>query len=199
MAYSEKEICIFNGVRKLLCSGENLHTLKAQDIADAAGVGKGTIYDYFASKDEIIAKAIVYAVSLELQTLKEQLKKVKNFKEQWFSLLDLMIDGMKAKYSTFYLLFTNIRMTDFCQCDPELLKYANSLIEEIQETLIQILLVGVREGCIVQKEKEYMEQVVVSALVGFGKTIFQNYRLETDYKIDQAKLCSFDILLKTLN
>ena len=52
--YTEKELTIFSGVLKLAREGTDLSKITARQIADAAGVGKATIYDYFSTKEEII-------------------------------------------------------------------------------------------------------------------------------------------------
>ena len=49
---SEKELAIYQGVLRLLQEGADIHALKASDIAEAAGLGKGTLYNYFSSKEE---------------------------------------------------------------------------------------------------------------------------------------------------
>lgn len=38
---------------RLIAKGVNPAAMKVQQIADEAGIGKGTVYEYFASKDEI--------------------------------------------------------------------------------------------------------------------------------------------------
>ena len=48
--YSEKEISIFKGIMDLLNQGYRIHEMKVADIAAAAGIGKGTVYEYFATK-----------------------------------------------------------------------------------------------------------------------------------------------------
>ena len=60
MGSTEKEIAIFDGVIKLIKSGIDPYLIKVQEIAAAANVGKGTIYDYFRTKEEAISKAILY-------------------------------------------------------------------------------------------------------------------------------------------
>ena len=51
--YTAREEKIFHGVLRLAADGAELSQLKVQDIADASGMGKGTLYDYFRSKEEI--------------------------------------------------------------------------------------------------------------------------------------------------
>lgn len=64
--YSEKERRIFEGVLALAGDGADLYLITVSDIARAAGIGKGTVYEYFSSKEDILAGAILYCVEGEL-------------------------------------------------------------------------------------------------------------------------------------
>lgn len=64
--YPEKEQRIFEGVLALAEGGADLHLLTVQDIARAAGIGKGTVYEYFTSKEDILAGTILYCIEAEL-------------------------------------------------------------------------------------------------------------------------------------
>ena len=55
---SEKEVLIFNAVIELVNEGQDLTKLKVGDITAKAGIGKGTAYEYFSSKEEIVEKAL---------------------------------------------------------------------------------------------------------------------------------------------
>ena len=55
-----KAIAVYDSVLYLLSTKSNIAGIKVADIAQRASIGKGTIYEYFKSKDEIIVKAIVY-------------------------------------------------------------------------------------------------------------------------------------------
>ncbi|MBQ3008643.1 MAG: helix-turn-helix transcriptional regulator, partial [Oscillospiraceae bacterium] len=39
--------------------------MTAKQIAEAAGVGKATIYDYFSSKEEILVQALIYTLRIQ--------------------------------------------------------------------------------------------------------------------------------------
>lgn len=62
----EKEIAVYEAVLKLLGQGENLSALTVSRIAAAAGIGKGTVYEYFSSKEEIVRGLGDYCVDDEL-------------------------------------------------------------------------------------------------------------------------------------
>ena len=67
--YTKKEQQIFQGVLQLIQQGVDLHTVKVQDIATAAGIGKGTLYEYFSSKDEIIMQTLSYLFLQEIDVV----------------------------------------------------------------------------------------------------------------------------------
>ena len=50
-----KVLALYEAVLKLLDEGADINTLKVSDMTERAGIGKGTAYDYFKSKEEIIA------------------------------------------------------------------------------------------------------------------------------------------------
>ena len=61
---------IFEGVMRLAREGADLRLVTVQQIADAAGIGKGTLYEYFSSREEIIAATLMYAVDAELERVR---------------------------------------------------------------------------------------------------------------------------------
>ena len=53
----EKEVRIYIAVADLIKEGKNINDLKVSEISNRAGIGKGTTYEYFQSKEEMIFKA----------------------------------------------------------------------------------------------------------------------------------------------
>ena len=62
--YKEKELTIMRALLSLISNGASISEIKASDIAREAGLGKGTLYNYFASKEDIFAKTIIYSCLL---------------------------------------------------------------------------------------------------------------------------------------
>ena len=50
----EREIALYEAALRLIARGVSPAAMKVQQIADEAGIGKGTVYEYFASKEEIL-------------------------------------------------------------------------------------------------------------------------------------------------
>ena len=70
MSRDAKRVAIFNATIGLLESTTNQNDIKISDIAKDAGVGKGTVYEYFNSKDELLQLAVIYGIEQQFVQLK---------------------------------------------------------------------------------------------------------------------------------
>ena len=69
-AQSQKYELILDSLQKLLKS-RNLQTISVSEIAQAAGIGKGSIYYYFPSKDAILDALVERNYEKPLTTAKK--------------------------------------------------------------------------------------------------------------------------------
>ena len=49
---------VYQAVIALFAEGADLNSLTVAEIAEKAGIGKGTVYEYFKNKEEMIAGAL---------------------------------------------------------------------------------------------------------------------------------------------
>ena len=71
---NEKVLAMYHAVAALMDEGRDIHNLKVSDITQKAGIGKGTAYEYFRSKEELLAKAICYDFAVQFQSLEKELE-----------------------------------------------------------------------------------------------------------------------------
>ena len=62
----EREIALYEAALRLIARGVNPAAMKVQQIADEAGIGKGTVYEYFASKEEILHGMALHCFDTEI-------------------------------------------------------------------------------------------------------------------------------------
>lgn len=67
----EREQAVYRAVLRLIGSGADLSRLRVQEIAAEAGIGKGTVYEYFASKEEILRGVTGYCMDTELARVQQ--------------------------------------------------------------------------------------------------------------------------------
>lgn len=83
-----KVLLMYQAVNQLLEEGEDPGKIRVSTITDRAGIGKGTAYEYFDSKEEIVVYAVVYQMQMAMVELEKGLLERKNFREQMNYLLD---------------------------------------------------------------------------------------------------------------
>ena len=59
-ALPEKVRLLYEAVLAMVTDGWDINRMKVSDITAQAGIGKGTAYEYFSSKEEISANAVLY-------------------------------------------------------------------------------------------------------------------------------------------
>lgn len=91
-----KVISMYDAVGELISQGMDLNDITVLDITKKAGIGKGTAYDYFSSKEEIIAKALLYHIQREIQVLVHGIGEKDNLHDKIYTLLN----NIEANYGS---------------------------------------------------------------------------------------------------
>lgn len=201
--YAEKELLIFDGFKKIITDNSNIENIKVSDIAKAAGIGKGTIYEYFKSKDEIIARSIIYNFKIDIINTIEAIKKVSTFKEQCNHLFHYSINSGKFIFPSLRILYNqvipkelnNILLEDF----DEILE----LKTQLYNLLDYVINTGIDEN-IINKDlsSDYQRYVLISSSMGIINKInanyFQQINLSDDESINIQKNFAYTMILKSL-
>lgn len=84
---------IYLAVIRLFEDGADAGGIRVSTITEMAGIGKGTAYEYFDTKEEMVACALVYQIQCIFDWLGNALEEKKNFREQ----LDFLLDEMEVQ------------------------------------------------------------------------------------------------------
>ena len=57
--HTGKRHCLLDAAVQLWRQGQALSSMTVQQLAQAAGVGKGTVYEYFSCREELLAQAFL--------------------------------------------------------------------------------------------------------------------------------------------
>lgn len=91
-----KVTATYQAVIELLMEGVDVSSLTVSEITGRAGIGKGTVYDYFSSKEEMIAGALFYEIENSCGALYELLKK----EETLYDKMNLILIKMEERVAT---------------------------------------------------------------------------------------------------
>lgn len=179
-------------------------SLTVQDITARAGVGKGTAYEYFSSKEELIALALFFDYGLRILELQELLEKKKNFEEKMLGLLDWLHDN-KSYHMTFVkmiqisagdegvcqMLQTRILQDVFDGMHSYLMEEGDALMEE-----------GYEQGYFAETDKVKRRLALAGMVVNLVLTLHGDEKKESSFFIMDYKdmrQYAYTTLIKTLS
>lgn len=83
-----KVLQMYRAVVRLIAEGAEPTKLRVSTITEAAEIGKGTAYEYFDSKEEIVVCAVAYQMQTMIAALEKELLLRRSFREQLEFILD---------------------------------------------------------------------------------------------------------------
>ena len=88
-----KVLLMYTAVLQLLEEGADVASIRVSTITQKAGIGKGTAYEYFDTKEEIVACAILFLMQRAMESLEIELAKKEGFRKK----LDFFLDEMEKQ------------------------------------------------------------------------------------------------------
>lgn len=201
--YAEKELLIFYGFKKIITDNSNIENIKVSDIAKAAGIGKGTIYEYFKSKDEIIARSIIYNFKIDIINTIEAIKEVSTFKEQCNHLFHYSISSGKFIFPSLRILYNQVVPKELNNILLEDFEEILELKAQLYNLLDYVINTGIDES-IINKDlsRDYQRYVLISSSMGIINKInanhFRQINLSDDESINTQKNFAYTMILKSL-
>ena len=103
-----KVLLIYQAVEQLIATGEDINTIRVSAITKLAGIGKGTAYDYFETKEELIACSLLYQIRKLSELLRNIFEKEIPFADQLKNCLKEieMQDGKQQCFMRFMHIMT---------------------------------------------------------------------------------------------
>ena len=183
----EKVLLMYQAVSELIRESNDISVLKVQDITRRAGIGKGTAYEYFSSKEDIIAHALVYEYGLKLQELIERAYSSNDFRERCYNIMRWISDN-KEYNRTFLQTFhaatgkkldtsmPPIGAGNECKERPFLLEIRKFIFDEIDKFMEE----GYMQKAFTEVDEGRRCQVLLMSMVEYGAMI--SLGLDSRYK-----------------
>jgi len=193
MAREEKKIEILRAACKVFFVN-GFEGTKIEDIAKEAGIGKGTVYEYFASKQRLYEDMIAYNHEIIMGNMQKVLVQEESFREKLKAfarfITEMVKDNMRifdlmagskimAREMGAIMLESNIRMGDVLSGVVREAVSKGELRSDLEPELIASIMMGtVNQYCskkvvFFQKQPEEIDydQVVDAVMQGIGSKL----------------------------
>ncbi|MBP3603271.1 MAG: TetR/AcrR family transcriptional regulator [Lachnospiraceae bacterium] len=193
---SPKKKAIYEAIIELFGQGADLSTLTVAEITSKAGIGKGTAYEYFSDKDEMIAKAIFYHVEQFCNGLYEEMQKENGLYEKMMFTLHVVEKEIAESNCVFRLIHA---MTD-----NSLLGKKMQMLEETQtqhgfilrDMVRKLIIDECGEDKMPSEEKvEYLIICLLSKMVCYGMLLKKTILMQ-DKQRDELRKTMCDGICK---
>lgn len=198
----EKVLLMYQAVVEMVKEGKDINCIKVSDITNRAGIGKGTAYEYFASKEAIITQALAYDVTEKIHLLTELARGAGTFEEKIFGIFEFV----EEKFSENQTFCTLVRIGTGSYEISETLKQEYQRIQEdircsqIDDVIDCIMQQGGEEG-ILKEENVFLRRMAFSAqVIAFATYLVQKIRgVELPLTQEEAKQFAYKSMVKSLN
>lgn len=118
---------------------------KIIDIAMRAGIGKGTVYEYFTSKEDILLEVLSKVVVRDFQQISKKVEKESGCRNQLKAYLSGLMNLM-GKYGSNMPDLTQQLLNPVNNVSVEILKILHDIIVSQYKTVLSILSAGAKVG-----------------------------------------------------
>lgn len=196
--YPPKVKAMFEAVLELFESGKGLSSLTVSEITARAGIGKGTAYEYFSSKEEIIAGALNYEAKKHMKIIGNLVKEECSFREILMKGFDMM-DSVFGKQRGFALILRIIRDDSINGGDVlnEIEKHKCNF-DMVKEMVNRVAEIARKENLIRETDEYKIQCAIISQIAEYAIfVIYQGLYQNTDSQV--ARETAYENILKMLN
>ncbi len=190
---SPKEEAMFQAVVDIIKERKNIAVVKVSDITTRAGVGKGTAYEYFTSKEEIVIKALLFETFKCMKVVELILKSEKNFKEKFYWL----IEYLDANAEMVRMLNELLHVPELANLEAgteEQFSYAKKYVDSVADYYLEC---GVREGIISEQDVVLRRNFLYSQVLGYMVLLLTDFH-EKGTNPEQAKEFAYRTMVRGL-
>ncbi|HWP96005.1 MAG TPA: TetR/AcrR family transcriptional regulator [Syntrophomonadaceae bacterium] len=177
----KEEIILFAAISVFKDKGFTNTTI--QDIANGAGLAKGTMYEYFKSKDDLFIQALKFqAKHIDENTLDAIMNE-----SGFINKLNLMLDfTMRKEAATHSIIMKSLFLNDSAGLKPETKREFHNFMEEMREKAIRIwadiVEQGVIEGIIGSSDAGFSAACIFSLMMVYHQFLDAQKEDVTEFK-----------------
>lgn len=164
----EKVKRMFEAVSKLIAEKADLNSITVQMITERAGIGKGTAYSYFSSREELIVVALFYDYGKLLQELEIILKQTEGFRDKMHRILD-WLHGHGEYHMTFIQMLRVCIGSEKRLCDVNSGRF-NNLLDGMKEYMTSRIDYLMEQGFC---EGDFIQTDIIRRRMAFATMILQ--------------------------
>ncbi len=174
---------------KELIVKNSISNITVFELAKAAQVGKGTIYEYFEKKEDIVFELTNILIQQNLQNIEKKINEVENIKDKLKILSSFYFDDESCELREIYKNFISITLVEN---DEDIRDFQKQSTEIYFEKFMEILDEGIKKGLLKNDAKQFARVIFNSGLGIFLQNVMANSQDEIKNQLEDL----IDLFLK---
>ena len=176
-------------------ANKGFHLTNINEIAEQAGIGKGTVYEYFNSKSDLFLEVMTYNVDKYLLRIQEAILSKEGFQEKLLAYIDTHQAIIGENYHiTGLFISTPAALSTVADNGKEVMSILCGARDKTVKLVEDILILGAEEGILHQLHLDYYSDLFFEMV---NKTSLRVFQLElSESEMLQEKECLISFLLK---
>lgn len=165
---NDKILAVYQAVSELIEEGNDIHKLKVSDITDRAGIGKGTAYEYFRTKEELVEKALKYDFLMQYRLFEENVMSKETFKDSFEACLAWWEEKKNKRRYALQFVKRSIQEADGNGIISEMQEQVGCEASAVQKILLYMVRLGKKERIIEEEIPDRLAGLqILSQIIGF--------------------------------
>ncbi|MBR5801071.1 MAG: TetR/AcrR family transcriptional regulator [Lachnospiraceae bacterium] len=173
-----KEQAIYNAVITLFKEGADLSNLTVSQITAKAGIGKGTAYDYFSDKEEMIAKALFFNTAAFCKEVYLSSKEEQGFRNRMMRILLYMENAVGESSCIFRLVHILTDNSTIGKRLKELMESKPADTIMVEDVMRLTITEEFGEQSVSNEKMLYLINSSISRILCYGMSFSNPYNLE---------------------
>ncbi len=139
---------------------------KMADVAEAAGIGKGTVYEYFNSKEDIFTESFRYFM-LQVETvIARRLLKIYDPLEKLDAIIDGWVEAMQQSPTAFPAIMMDFWAEGVRHKENTAAFDLKEMYDKSREMMVRIIEEGIAKGIILPVNSTIAASILIGAMDG---------------------------------
>ncbi len=170
----------------ILFSKKSYHEVMMEDVAKLSSIAKGTVYNYFSSKEELYFSIMNMRMEKLILSLKEKIKSEMSSIDSLHSFI-IHLYMFMMKYQSFFLIYQK----ESLNASHELCSEIVSLEKDLRNILAGIIRAGETDNLFREIDEGFAVDLILGSIYGAIQRGIENNYTEKQMECDREKIYDF--------
>lgn len=158
------------------------HQVAMSEVATASGVGKGTLYLYFESKETLFHEVIKYSYNTYYESLRNCLETGKNARDKLKKVMDMQKDFMQSQKKFVYMLAEE-KLISSLILEEEAFQYQQKIIDLVRQVIDK----GIEDGEFKRMDSSLAAKIFMGgvAALWYGAYVYEGKEGQEQSSVDE--------------